>query len=74
LITILYSTNCPQCKVLKSKLDESNIEYEVCSDTNLMLSKGLKSVPMLEVSGRIMNLSESVKWINSINTTLQEGN
>lgn len=69
---VLYSNNCPQCKVLKDKLQNNNIEFDICSDTNLMLSKGFKSVPMLEVDEEVMTYQEATKWINSINNTQQE--
>lgn len=60
---ILYSNNCPQCNILKSKLDNAKFEYEICSDTKLMLSKGFKSVPILEVDNIIMTFSQSLNWL-----------
>lgn len=65
---ILYSNNCPQCKILKSKLDDNKIEYELCSDTDLMLSKGFKSVPMLEVDNIVMTFSQSLNWLKERDT------
>ena len=29
---ILYTTGCPQCKVVENKLDEHGIEYETVTD------------------------------------------
>ena len=63
---ILYSTNCPKCKILKAKLDEKNIEYIINSDVNEMLSKGFKIVPVLEVDERILNYLDAVKYIKGI--------
>lgn len=60
---ILYSTDCPKCKILKSKLDEKNIKYEVCSDLPTMIKKGFKSVPMLKVDGKVMTFLEANNWI-----------
>lgn len=62
-IIVLYSNGCPKCNVLKSKLDEKNIKYEICSDIDIMLGKGFKSVPMLEVDNKIMDYIESLNWI-----------
>lgn len=62
-IIILYSNGCPKCNVLKSKLDEKNIKYEICSDIDIMLGKGFKSVPMLEVDNKIMDYIESLNWV-----------
>ena len=52
---ILYSTDCPKCKVLKSKLDSKGIEYNVISDVDIMTSKGIDTVPVLEINGEMMN-------------------
>lgn len=62
---ILYSTDCPKCKILKQKLDEKNINYETYKDAKVMLSKGIKSAPMLEIDGEMMNFNEAIKWILS---------
>lgn len=62
----LYSTDCPKCKILKQKLDEKNINYDICKDVNFMLSKGIKSVPMLEVDDEILSFNEAIFFIKEI--------
>ena len=61
---ILYSTGCPKCNILKKKLADAKIDYRVVEDVDVMLSKGLKDVPWLEVDGNLMNFVDSSKWIN----------
>lgn len=61
---ILYSTGCPKCNILKKKLADAQIDYSVVEDVDIMLSKGLKDVPWLEVDGNLMNFVDSSKWIN----------
>lgn len=61
---ILYSTGCPKCNILKKKLADAKMEYSVVEDVDVMLSKGLKDVPWLEVDGNLMNFVDSSKWIN----------
>ncbi len=63
---IFYSTHCPKCNILKQKLDEKNINYIECNDTDLMLEKGFRSAPMLEVDGNIMDYFEAIKWVKEI--------
>lgn len=63
---ILYSTGCPKCKVLKSKLDSKGIKYEIVSDVDEMLRLGMTTVPCLGVNDKIMNFKESVDYINSL--------
>lgn len=61
----LYSTNCPKCKILKSKLQNFNMEFEEINDVDLMISKGFTAVPILEVEGKCLNFKEAVDWINN---------
>lgn len=62
---ILYSTNCPRCKMLKSKLDDKRIIYSIVNDVDKMLSMGMAVVPVLEVDGIRMNFKEAINWINN---------
>ena len=62
---ILYTTHCPKCMVLEKKLKSKNIEYVENTDTNLMISKGFETTPMLEVDGEIMNFVVANTWINA---------
>lgn len=58
---VVYSTKqCPNCKMLKSKLSKANIEYEErdIGDTDVatdltMRNIAVLSAPMLEVDGMI---------------------
>lgn len=61
---VFYSTHCPKCKVLETKLKQKNVEYVEVDDVNAMLAKGIKSAPYLEVDGALMNFNEAVKWVN----------
>lgn len=61
----LYSTGCPKCKVLVSKLQNAEISYNTVTDTQLMLNKGFVLLPMLEVNSEIMDFTQAVEWINN---------
>lgn len=62
---ILFSTGCPRCKVLESKLDEKGITYSVVDNVDKMLSMGMTTMPVLEVDGVRMNFKEAINWVNS---------
>lgn len=64
---ILYSNNCPQCKCLEKLLKDKKIVYQEINDVDLMISKGFKSMPMLEVDNVTMNYADSLKWVNKNN-------
>lgn len=60
---VLYSTNCPKCKVLKTKLEQNNIEFIENNDIELMAQKGFTTAPMLEIDSVVYNFKEAVAWI-----------
>lgn len=62
----LYSTNCPRCKVLVSKLDAANIKYDTITDVDTMVAKGLKNAPNLEVDGEILDFKAAVDWLRGM--------
>lgn len=63
---ILYSTGCPQCKVLKAKLDKANLAYDVITDQEVMMAKGFMSAPILEVNDQTYKFTDALKWIKEI--------
>lgn len=63
---IMYSTGCPKCKVLKSKLDAKNIKYQVVGDVDAILAKGISTVPVLEVDGKLLDFKQAVEWIGAM--------
>lgn len=61
---ILYSTNCPKCKVLESKLNKKGINFTIITDVQEMCNLGMMSAPNLKVDEKIMSFKEAVNWIN----------
>lgn len=59
----LYSTGCPQCKVLKSKLDAAGIQYNTVSDQAIMVAMGFHSAPILQVDNATYKFTDAIKWI-----------
>jgi glutaredoxin len=68
---ILYkSTTCPQCKVVKMKLDKKGLPYEERLTDNMtpaeLTAADIKGIPTMFVNGEKMtNLREMTKWIDS---------
>lgn len=63
---VLYSTGCPRCNVLETKLKKKGIDFEEINDTKLMIDKGFDSVPILEVDGNYMDFGKANEFINSL--------
>ena len=59
----LYSTHCPKCMVLETKLKQNNIEFNIETDTKKMIEKGFTCAPMLEADDKLMDFGEAIKWL-----------
>lgn len=59
----LYTTHCPRCNVLKTKLDRLQFTYNICEDVDKMLELGIQSAPALEVDGKIMDFKTAIDWL-----------
>ena len=63
----LYTTHCPRCTVLESKLKAKGIEYEEVTDVSTMLSLGISTVPRLSVEDQpLKDFKEAIDWVNSL--------
>lgn len=64
----LYSTHCPQCKVLETKLNQKGIKFTLEDNTQKVVAAGrehnIMGAPILDVDGKFMNFSEAIKWLN----------
>ena len=54
--------------MLKDKLKEKKIEYEIVSDVEKMLSLGIFTVPYLEVDGKLLDFRDAFLWANEKQT------
>lgn len=66
----LYSTNCPKCRVLKSKLNDANIKYELVEDLDVISSiadeRNIHEAPFIITDdNELLNFKESLKYLNS---------
>jgi glutaredoxin len=62
-MVIFYTTHCVQCGTLKNLLDKYHIEYTTIDDMQVMIDKGIKYAPALEVDNQIMNMAQAMKWV-----------
>lgn len=63
---ILYTTGCPLCSKLKTKLEAANLQYELNTDVEQMEALGFEMLPVLEVDGKYLEYGAAVKWIKEI--------
>lgn len=62
---VLYSTGCPKCRVLKSKLEEKGIEFVENNSIEEMTELGIAQVPVLSVAGVLLDFKKAVTWVNN---------
>lgn len=62
---ILYTIDCPKCKILEAKLNQKKINYTKITDVSVMEQKKYFTLPILEVDDKTMPYREAVKWVNS---------
>lgn len=60
---VLYSTGCPQCQILKTKMNLKNISFVENTSKDDMIKHGFKSAPMLQVGDKFMTFIEAIQWI-----------
>lgn len=61
---ILYSNDCPKCGILKRKLDDKEMEYEIVNDMEIFVSKGFRSMPQLEIDGVVLSYFDAIVYVN----------
>lgn len=69
-MTVLFTIDCPNCKILERKLEQANIGYAVCKDKELMRKNGIDHLPVLKVDDKFMSFKEAMKWINDRKETM----
>lgn len=62
----LYSTGCPKCRILETKLNQKNIGFNIDKDEDEMIKRGFQSLPMLEVDGKLMDFGDAIRWVNEL--------
>lgn len=61
---ILYTTpTCPKCKVIKMKLEKAGINYTVNENIEDMERIGIRSVPVLQKDGQLLDFNAIVQFL-----------
>lgn len=61
---ILFTTHCPQCQVLETKLKNYNFNYSISENVQEIIDKGFLSVPVLKINDTTyLTFAEANKWL-----------
>lgn len=61
---VLFSTGCPKCEVLKTKLKAKQIAFSENTSVDDMIKLGMTYAPALQVKDELMDFSSALRWIN----------
>lgn len=61
---ILYTTHCPKCRVIETKLSKKGIAFETNDNVDEMIKLGFKFAPVLYVDGQYLDFAQANNWIN----------
>lgn len=65
----LYSTGCPQCEVLKTKLQQLDIKYQLVEGDDAaaeIAALGYQVAPILKHDDEICTFIEAIKWLREV--------
>lgn len=62
---ILYSQDCPKCKILEQKLRQKNIIFDISKETDKLAKLGFMTLPVLQVNEDYLDFGSAVKWVNA---------
>ena len=60
---ILYSTDCPKCRVLEAALKKKGASFEKCNDVQTMIDLGFMEAPVLRVDEKVLSYKEAMKFV-----------
>ena len=63
-VITLYTTGCPQCKVLEKKLYASNFSFNIIPGAEDIRALGFLSAPILKVDDKCMTFKEACDFLD----------
>ena len=63
--TFYSKPGCPQCSVLKKKMDAAGVEYKHIENVDAIVALGLKGAPVLQADGALYCGPEALKWFTN---------
>lgn len=66
----LYTTHCPKCNILESKLRSKNISFTIIDDSDEVVAfgrqVGIMAAPIVDNEGKILDFNRAITWLNNI--------
>ena len=65
MITLYGSPTCGMCSCLEEMMTQKNIPFTKVDDPDVVLSKGIQSIPVVETGGIRMNFPQAMAWLQT---------
>lgn len=64
---ILYTSDCPACKVLEAKLNQKNVSFTTeKSDFSKLEENKIMTFPVLEVDGKLLTFNDARRYVDNL--------
>ena len=64
---ILYTQGCIKCDVLKKKLEQKGLSFNIESNNfQKLIDAGIDFMPVLEVNNKLLQFNEAVQYVNTL--------
>lgn len=64
---VLYSNHCVKCDILKEKLDNLGIDYDIEDNIDNLKNVGFTHMPMLKIKDKCMTFKEAFNYLSGGN-------
>lgn len=62
----LYTIECGVADILKKKLTQKGIEFEVVDDIEIFRQLKIDDVPVLKVENQLLGFTQAIEWVNNV--------
>lgn len=62
----LFSTECPKCRILEQKLNQSNINYTISDDIQEVIDAGFMAAPVLKIDDKYYDFGSAIKLVKEL--------
>ena len=62
----LFSTECPKCKILEQKLNQTNLNYTISDDIQEVINAGFMAAPVLKINDEYYDFGSAIKKIKEL--------
>lgn len=63
-VLVYTKEGCPRCNLLKKRLMDNNILFNICDDEQVIVDKGYDLLPVMVVDGKEYDYAHAMQWLS----------